>query len=135
MCGPILIFLIVLPIAEIMLLVQVGDRIGYFNTIIVALLTAVTGLNFVRRQGFSVLDRLRRGGLPRDSDMLDAPLLAAGALALLLPGFITDGIGILLLIPPLRRWLANGLIRRFPQHGNGNPNQSSIIIIRRDDEP
>ena len=62
-------------------------------------------------------------------------VLAAGALALLLPGFITDGIGILLLIPPLRRWLANGLIRRFPQHRNGDPNQSSIIIIRRDDEP
>ena len=134
MCGPVLILLVVLPIAEIMLLVQVGHQIGYFNTIIVAILTAVTGLNFVRRQGFSVLDRLRRSGIPSDSDMLDGPLLALGALALLIPGFITDGLGILLLISPLRRWLAARIVRRFPQRLEGDPNSPSVIIIRRDSD-
>ena len=101
------IFLIV-PLTEVWLLVTVGGVVGVGWTIFLVVLTAVIGASLVRSQGVTTLarsqDSLARGELPAVELLEGVALLIAGAL-LLTPGFFTDGIGFLLLVPPLRRWL------------------------------
>lgn len=101
------IFLIV-PLTEVWLLVTVGSLVGAGWTVFLVVLTAVIGASLVRSQGINTLarsqDSLARGELPAVELVEGVALLVAGAL-LLTPGFFTDGIGFLLLVPPLRRWL------------------------------
>lgn len=111
-----LVFLLV-PIAEIYLLIQVGSVIGAGWTVLLVVATAVIGVNLLRAQGLSTLRRVQeetmRGELPAISMLEGLLLLVAGAL-LLTPGFFTDTIGFLLLVPALRRWLIlHGLQRYF----------------------
>lgn len=114
------VFLIV-PLIEVWLLVTVGSLIGAGWTIFLIVLTAVIGAALVRAQGLSTLARsqelLRQGELPAVELLEGAALLLAGAL-LLTPGFFTDTVGFLLLLPPLRRriiqaWVLGGLKQRF----------------------
>ncbi len=104
---------VVVPIAEISLLINVGGEIGLFNTIAIVIATAVLGAYLVRQQGFATLTNLQReanaGRMPAMQLAEGVALLFAGAV-LLTPGFITDALGFALLTPPLRRgiiaWLA-----------------------------
>jgi UPF0716 protein FxsA len=100
-----LLLLIAVPLAEIGLLIQLGEVIGLWPTLLAIVLTAVIGIWLLRRQGFNTLMRaqasMEAGRLPL-SEIFDAVcLLLAGAL-LLTPGFITDSLGGLLLLPPAR---------------------------------
>lgn len=115
---PLLILLFVgLPLTEIYLLIQVGSKIGALSTILLAILTAVIGIWIVRYQGFGVLMRVRdlldRGEVPA-IELLDGALILTAGLCLILPGFLTDSLGFLLLIPPLRRRLIERYIRIQP---------------------
>jgi UPF0716 protein FxsA len=105
------------PLLELYLLIQVGSEIGALPTIALSILTAVIGTVLVRVQGFSVLLRVRelldRGELPA-LEVLDGALLLIAGLLLLLPGFITDALGFLLLLPPLRRFLILRFVRVVP---------------------
>ncbi|MGD8742712.1 MAG: FxsA family protein [Granulosicoccaceae bacterium] len=119
-----LLLFIAVPLIEITLFIQVGYRIGTLATISVIILTAILGAVLVRQQGFSTLQRLRttmdRGELPA-MEMLEAGcLLFAGAL-LMTPGFFTDAIGFLCLVPPLRQTLIRRLLRSLfrPPAGPG----------------
>ncbi len=97
---------LVVPLIEVWLLVTVGGSIGAGWTIFLVVLTAVVGAALVRAQGLSTLARsqelLRQGELPAVELLEGVALLIAGAL-LLTPGFFTDTVGFLLLLPPLRR--------------------------------
>ena len=110
-----ILFLLVLvgvPLIELYFLIQVGSEIGILPTIGVSLFTAALGGYLVRQQGFAVLARVRQvkdQGEPPALAVLDGALLLIAGLFLLLPGFVTDLIGFLLLIPPLRQQL----IRRY----------------------
>ena len=99
---------VVVPLAEIYLLLEVGGIVGAVPTIGLVVLTAVIGAALVRAQGFSTIMRIRRqmdaGEVPAVAIIEGAFLLLAGAL-LLTPGFLTDAIGFGCLIPPLRRTL------------------------------
>ena len=105
---------VAVPILEIALFIQIGSLAGLWPTLAVVVLTAVVGTHLVRMQGMSEINRLRHslagGGNPAESIAHGAVILAAGLL-LLTPGFFTDGVGFLLLIPPVRvsvlRWLSN----------------------------
>ena len=103
-----LLLFIGLPLIELYILIQVGAGIGAFSTILLSILTAVLGAWLVRHQGFSVLRRVRelldRHEVPA-IEVVDGALLLVAGLCLLLPGFVTDGCGFMLLIPPLRRIL------------------------------
>lgn len=106
-----LLFLLIfvgVPLIELYFLIQVGSEIGALPTIGLTILTALIGGILVRMQGFAVLMRVRgaaeRGEVPA-LEMLDGALLLAAGLVLLLPGFFTDVVGFLLLVPPLRRYL------------------------------
>src|SRR5690606_39234642 len=92
---PLLAF-IVIPIAELLLILSVADLIGGWATLGLVILTAFIGINVLKRQGLSTLlgaqDRLRSGQLPAQ-EIVEGMLLAFAGAMLLTPGFITDTIG------------------------------------------
>lgn len=116
---PFLFLLIVIgiPMIEIYVMIQVGSEIGAFPTIALAIFTAIVGIWLVRHQGFGLLMRVRemtdRGEVPA-LEVLDGALLLVAGLFLLLPGFLTDTIGFVLLIPPLRQWIVGRYVRVIP---------------------
>lgn len=120
-----LLLLLLIPFAEIAVYIKVGQHIGVWPTIGLTLLTAVLGIFLVRMQGMMLLMDVRssvaRGELPTQSAMEGIVLLVCGAL-LLVPGFISDALGFLGLIPPLRRLL----VKRFaPRISMVAPRQNS----------
>ncbi len=122
-----LLFLLV-PLVEIYFLIQVGKVIGAGWTVFFVVFTAVLGAALLRVQGLSTLNRVQRsleqGRLPAIELVEGLMLLVAGAL-LLTPGFVTDAIGFLLLVPPLRRRAARWLIRKGLMGGGFPPGPSA----------
>ncbi len=143
-----LLFLLI-PLVEIYFLIQVGRVIGAGWTVFFVVFTAVLGAALLRAQGLSTLARvqhsLEQGRLPAVALLEGLMLLVAGAL-LLTPGFVTDAVGFLLLVPPLRREAARWLIRRglfaagFPpertadQPERGPRTIEGEVVERHDDE-
>ena len=110
----ILLFLVVIPAVEIATFIRVGHVIGALPTILLTLFTAALGIVLVRLQGFVALSDLQRAmleGRAPFTEMLSGALLLLAGILLLIPGFVTDAIGFLLLVPPLRRGLARLLTR------------------------
>lgn len=108
----ILLLLIAVPLIEIGLFIQVGGWVGGWSTVGLVILTAVVGLSLVRAQGMGVLKKIdedaRAGGFPVGTAFHGVALFIAGAL-LLTPGFLTDTVGFLLLIPQFRSFLSNSI--------------------------
>ncbi|CAK0757702.1 FxsA family protein [Gammaproteobacteria bacterium] len=108
------IILLVLPIADIVLLVKIGGLIGVLPTIALVLLAASAGGWLLRRQGLATLDRVQesvaRGELPA-AQLLEGIVLLLSAALFIAPGFLTDLIAVIGLIPPLRRWLVARVLR------------------------
>ncbi|WP_112320852.1 FxsA family protein [Oceanibium sediminis] len=96
---------VLVPIIEIALFIQVGGLIGLWPTLAIVVLTAVAGTWLMRTQGMAVLaelqGKLNQGGNPTGPIAHGAMILFAGAM-LLTPGFFTDTLGFLLLLPPVR---------------------------------
>jgi UPF0716 protein FxsA len=117
----ILLAFIAVPIAEIAVFIQAGDLIGLWPTIALVILTAIIGTAMLRQQGLATLGRLRstmdRGELPVRELFDGACLLLAGAL-LLTPGFLTDAVGFLLLVPPVRAIVGAAIWQRMQRSGN-----------------
>ena len=117
----ILLALIGMPILEIAVFIDVGERIGLFNTIAIVILTAIAGTALLRWQGLSVLSRaqssLRENRFPLQEVFDGLCLVLAGAL-LLTPGFVTDTIGFLLFFPPLRLILKSIAARMIAKRAN-----------------
>lgn len=104
---------ILLPLAELYLLIEVGSGIGGFSTIALCLLTAALGGMLVRHQGmrtFLQAKELMDQGQPPAEQMLHGIMIAISGVLLFIPGFITDFIGFLLLVPLIRNWLGQKLI-------------------------
>ncbi len=114
---PLLIFIVV-PFAEIMLLLKVSQYIGAMTTVGLVLLTAFIGVNLLKKQGVSTLSRfqqrLQSGEIPAQ-EMIEGMLIAFSGALLLTPGFITDTIGFICLLPPVRARIA----KRILKSGNG----------------
>lgn len=102
-----------IPLLEIYLLIEVGDIIGAFPTVLAVVFTAILGVTLIRIQGFSTMQKaqnsMNQGKLPA-VEMFEGIMLFFAAICLLIPGFFTDALGFLLLIPPLRAFLAKALI-------------------------
>ena len=113
-----IIFLLVLiiPFLEIYLLLTVGGIIGAAPTIFLVVFTAVLGAWLLRQQGFATFQRLRsnleQGKMPA-YEMIEGPIILVGGALLLTPGFITDFLGFLCLIPQCRRKLAKYVIDHY----------------------
>ncbi|OUS27966.1 hypothetical protein A9Q98_08810 [Thalassotalea sp. 42_200_T64] len=141
-----LLLFIVMPIIEIMVLMNVGGLIGVLPTIVIVILTAWVGAAMVRQQGLatyqSVQYKLAQGQMPSDEIIAALLLLVAGVL-LLTPGFITDGFGLLLLWPVSRAAIVKAVQKhltasktnhtsffhgQFDQHQSGAQSQFSEDI-------
>ena len=113
-----LILVIGIPLIEIYLFIKIGSQIGAFNTVILILTTAVAGVAYARYEGFNTLKsgiaQLVKNEMPVYEIISDATL-AFAAFLLILPGFATDFIGILLVIPFSRRILLNRFINKKKQ--------------------
>ncbi len=105
-----------IPVLEIYLLLKVGGLIGPLPTVVLVVLTAVVGVWLLRMQGYITIARmqesLNRGELPATTMLEGVMLFVAGAL-LLTPGFFTDTIGFLLLVPASRGWIARLMLRNM----------------------
>jgi UPF0716 protein FxsA len=113
---PILLLFIVTPIFEMLLLIEVGSKIGALNTVGLVLLTAMIGLALLRKQGLDTLlratQKINSGEVPAQ-EMAEGLALAAGGALLLTPGFLTDGIGFCLLLPVTRQLLVKTVFTRL----------------------
>ena len=107
-------FLLV-PLIEIALFITVGGWLTLWPTLAIVVLTGVLGAFLVRWQGMGVLRDIRRAGVTGDpfSPLAHGALILIGGFMLMLPGFFTDTIGFLLMIPPIRRVLIRILARRM----------------------
>lgn len=109
-----LLALIGLPLVEIAVFVEVGSEIGAVPTILLTVLTALAGTVMLRMQGLSLLTRMRaemdRGEVP-GADIVQGALIVVASFLLLVPGFVTDAVGIALFIPPLRALIARAVVR------------------------
>lgn len=107
--------LIILPIIEIAIFIKVGQAIGLFPTLALIIGAALLGALLLRQQGLSVLTQLRRdvdsGRMPARA-IADAMMIGVAALFLMLPGFLSDAVAVLLLLPPVRGWIYRQLARR-----------------------
>lgn len=97
---------LLIPLIEIYFLIKIGGVVGVGWTILLVVFTALLGAFLVRAQGFSIFARvqmqLAHGNLPA-MEMLEGLLLFVAGALLLTPGFFTDAVGFMLLMPPLRR--------------------------------
>ncbi|MFL1464637.1 FxsA family protein [Marinobacter sp. DUT-3] len=121
---PVFLFLfIIMPIAEMAVLIKVGGVIGVLNTIGLVLLTAVVGAWLLRQQGLATLlranQRLNSGELPA-KEVAEGLVLAVGGALLLTPGFITDTVGFLCLIPGTRHWFVAQALKRLVVSGQAS---------------
>jgi UPF0716 protein FxsA len=105
---------IVVPIAEIYVIVKVGEAIGILPTLAILLADAVLGSMLLRHQGRSAWRRfnaaIAEGRFP-GREAADGVMIAVGGTLLLTPGFISDVVGLLLLLPPTRAVIRSGLFR------------------------
>ena len=111
---------IAVPLIEIGVFIEVGGLIGLWSTLGLVILTAMVGTWQLRAQGLATLSRARsqmdRGIVPAHELFDGLCLLVAGAL-LLTPGFVTDGLGLLLFLPPFRAFLRGWAARHMQAHG------------------
>ncbi len=118
-----------IPLAELYLLITVGSHIGVLPTIALVLLTGVTGAWLARMEGIATMLRvqqsLQQGQMPAE-DLMDAFIILVAGIVLLTPGFITDTMGILLLIPFTRNAFKRWLRRAFDRWRQ----QGTITITR-----
>ena len=101
-----LLLLISIPIIEIYLFIKLGSQIGAFNTILLIFITAFFGIIYARYEGFNTLKsgmaQMVRNELPV-YEIISGAALAFAALLLILPGFATDFLGLLIIFPPTRK--------------------------------
>lgn len=128
---------VITPIVEIAVFIQIGGEIGLWPTLAIVVITAMAGTALLRAQGLATFavaqESLARGEFPVRQVFDGACLLVAGAL-LLTPGFVTDGIGLALFLPPvrdlLRRWaLGRGRFQVYTGIGAGpRPGREDGIV-------
>jgi len=114
--GALLALFILIPFVELHLLMLVSMRIGFINTLLLVIITGALGASLARGQGARALGEIRRdlaaGVLPGDS-ILSGLLVLVGGVMLITPGIMTDFVGLLLLLPPVRKMLVPLLKKHF----------------------
>lgn len=115
----VLLALAILPLIEIALIIQIGSWLGLWPTILLMIATSILGAFLLKRQGHGAIDRFRqtlnRGQIPA-KETADGGLITAGGLLLLLPGFVSDIIGLTLLIAPSRNLIRSRLLKADQLH-------------------
>ena len=117
--NAVLLFIIGIPLIEIYLMIKIGGRIGAFNTIFLIFFTAITGVYFARLEGLNTIrsgfGQLIRNEIPVH-EIISGAAIAFAAFLLIIPGFLTDLFGFLLLIPITRKILLKNIFSKFKKN-------------------
>ena len=134
-----LLLIIGIPLLEIYLFIKIGSQIGAFNTVLLILTTAILGVAYARYEGFNTLksgmSQLIKNELPI-YEIVSGATLAFAAFLLILPGFATDIIGILLVIPFTRKIILNRFVKKEKQKTTVNKDfiEGDYEDINEDDD-
>ena len=117
--NTLLLIILFIPLLEIYLFIEIGGQIGAFNTILIILTTAVVGIYFVRLQGLSTLKsgvtQIYKNQIPV-YEMMSGAALAVAAVLLIIPGFATDVVGFLLIIPLTRNLVFKFIGKKYTKN-------------------
>jgi UPF0716 protein FxsA len=106
----------IVPVVELYILVKVGQEIGTMNTVVLVIITGIAGASFARSQGAQIISKIRsdliQGQMP-GSEMLQGAMILAGGILLLTPGFLTDLLGLSMLVPFTRKLYADMALAYF----------------------
>ena len=124
--NALVLFIISIPLIEIYLMIKVGGVVGAFNTIFLIFFTAITGVYFARLAGLNAIrsgfNQLMKNEMPI-YEIMSGAALAFAALLLIIPGFLTDLVGFLLIIPVTRKFFIRSISSKF----NRKKNEENII--------
>tara|TARA_Y100001001_G_C7923691_1_gene279588 strand:- start:14 stop:469 length:456 start_codon:yes stop_codon:yes gene_type:complete len=136
---------VVVTLAEIYVLVSVGDAIGAWSTILLVIITALIGSTLLKQQGWSIMAKAQQSiaeGRTPALEMLEGVVILVSGVLLLTPGFITDGLGLLGLMPWSRSYFINHFLEKnaervFSQRNSVfiNRTKSSETKTANKDEP
>ena len=119
--NTVLLTIILVPIIEVYLFIKIGSQIGAFNTISLILITALLGVWYARYEGFNTLksgiSQLMRNELPF-YEIISGAALALAALLLIIPGFATDLLGLILIFPPSRKLFLGKFQKKYKNNKN-----------------
>ena len=111
--------IILIPIIEIYLLIKIGGEIGALTTIILIFTTAIVGVYYAKYEGLNTLksgfEQLRRNMAPT-YEMISGAAIAFAALLLIIPGFLTDIFGFLIIFPISRKFIFNLFFKKHPKY-------------------
>jgi|TARA_B110000902_G_C13860957_1_gene419031 UPF0716 protein FxsA len=126
--NSLLLLIIGLPILEIAVMIKIGQQIGTFNTILIIFFTAILGIYYAKIEGLNTIKsgmvNLYKNKIPL-YEILSGASIAIAAIFLILPGFISDTIGFLLLVPFTRKIIINLWLKN--KYKNNSQNQTDII--------
>ena len=135
--NTILISIIAIPVIEILLFIKIGENIGAFNTILLIFFTAFVGIYFARVQGIKTLKscfiNIYQNKIPI-YEILSGASIAIAALFLIIPGFFTDTIGFLLLVPFTRKTLISLFIKKNKNQESNDKTIEAEVIDEKKDE-
>lgn len=123
-----LLILVAIPLVEIAVLFKVGQSIGFWWTFALVVATFMLGAGIVGQSGFASAVRVREAlsrGEPPVAAMLESALLVVAGVLLMTPGLVADVLGLVLLIPPVRAWLAVLALRKFVVVGDVHVRQGT----------
>jgi UPF0716 protein FxsA len=114
--SPILLLIILIPVIEIYLFIKIGSQIGAFNTISLIFITAIVGIYYAKYEGLNTFKsgftQLLKNEMPA-YELISGAAIAFAALLLIIPGFATDFVGFLLIIPFTRRVLLSQFSKKI----------------------
>ena len=114
--NPILLTIILVPVIEIYLLIKIGSQIGAITTIFMIFMTAIIGVYYAKYEGLNTLKsgftQISKNETPA-YEVISGAAIAFAALLLIIPGFLTDTLGFLLIFPISRRFIFNRLAKKF----------------------
>ena len=119
--NSLLLLIISIPLIEIYLFIKIGSQIGAFNTIFLIFMTAFIGVIYARYEGFNTIksgmQQIIKNEMPI-YEIFSGAALAFAALLLILPGFATDLLGLLIIFPPTRRFFLKKISTKYSSHNN-----------------
>ena len=125
-----IILILGIPLIEIYLFIKVGSQIGALNTILLILTTAIVGIWYARYEGFNTLrsgmSQLIKNEIPL-YEIISGAAIAFAALLLILPGFATDIIGILLVFPITRKIILSRYSKKYSRKNKNNIKKNNYI--------
>ena len=123
--NPILLTIILVPVIEIYLLIKIGSQIGAITTIFMIFMTAIIGVYYAKYEGLNTLksgfSQLNKNETPA-YEVISGAAIAFAALLLIIPGFVTDTLGFLLIFPPTRKLIFNRLAKKIKPRENKKNN-------------